>query len=146
VIRADYCVLIRRPAEEVVAFLVDPTHATEWQAAVAEVRSESAPPTQLGSRIRESRRFLGQRLESVLEVTVFEPFHSFSVRTVSGPVSFAVAHTLTQRQDGTELGVSLTGDPGAFFALAEAVVGRVVQRELETSYLTLTEILEDGCV
>jgi hypothetical protein len=142
VIRADSRLVIRRPAEEVFAFLVDPAHATEWQLAVAEVRSETEPPTRRGSRIRESRRFLGQRFESVLEVTVFEPFGAFAVETVSGPVSFAVAHRLTRLPEGTELGVSLTGDPGAFFALAEALVSRVVQRELETSYRMLADILE----
>jgi hypothetical protein len=38
--------------------------------------------------------------------------------------------------------IILTGDPGALFKLAEPLVARVAQRELEDSYSALKEILE----
>jgi hypothetical protein len=141
-IRAECSVFIGLPTEAVFDYLVNPEKATEWQAAVFEVRADSSDPMTVGSRIFESRRFLGQRLESTLEVTAFIRGKLFALKVISGPVTFEVTHTLVPAGGGTEMRIVLDGDPGAFFKLAEPLVQRVAQHELEDSYSALKEILE----
>jgi hypothetical protein len=141
-IRAECSVFIDLPADVVFDYLVDPEQATQWQAAVLEVRADSDEPLAVGSRIFEARRFLGQRLESTLEVTAFARSESFALKVVSGPVAFEVTHSLVAVGGGTELKIVLDGEPGAFFKLAEPLVARVAQHELDVSYSTLREILE----
>ncbi len=141
-ITAECRVVIGRPAEEVFAYLADPSHASDWQAAVSEVRNDSEEPPAIGSRMHESRRFLGQRLESTLEVAEFDPGRRLALKVVSGPVAFEVTHALTPIPGGTDMTIVLAADPGAFFKLAEPLVARVAQRELEDAYWSLKEILE----
>lgn len=142
--RAEHSVVIERPPDEVFAYLSDPRHLPEWQASTLEATQEPAGAMEAGTRIREVRKFLGKRMESVMEVTVYEPGKELSLKAVSGPIPFDVHQTLAPVGAGTRIDVVLEGEPGGFFKLAEPLVVRAVERELQNNCSTLKDILETG--
>jgi carbon monoxide dehydrogenase subunit G len=140
--RAAASVVVERPPEEVFAFLSDPDTLPEWQASALEARQESPGAMTTGTRIKEVRKFLGRRMETVVEVTAYEPGRQFSLKVASGPIPFQVRQNLHPVEGGTKIDVVIEGEPGGFFKLAEPLVVRAVGRELENNLATLKDVLE----
>jgi hypothetical protein len=140
--RAEHSVVVERPPDEVFAYLSDPDKLPEWQASALEARQESPGLMTAGTRIREVRKFLGKRMETVVEVTAYEPGKQFSLKVVSGPIPFQVWQNLHAVEGGTKIDVVIEGEPGGFFRLAEPLVVRAVGRELASNLATLKDVLE----
>jgi uncharacterized membrane protein len=141
--RAEHTVVVERPPHEVFAFLTDLSNVPEWQSGAVEVRSP-AQALGPGTTYVEVLKFLGKRMEATIEVTEFEPGRRFSLRTLSGPIPFAVRHTLEPADGGgaTRLRVELEGEPGGFFKLAESLVMRNARRQIEGDFAALKEMVE----
>ena len=140
--RADASVVVERPPEEVFTYLSDPDTFPEWQASALEARQESPGAMTAGTRIREVRKFLGRRMDMVVEVTAYEPGTQFSLKVASGPIPFQVRQSLVPVEGGTKIDAVIEGEPGGFFKLAEPLVVRAVGRELANNLATLKDILE----
>jgi carbon monoxide dehydrogenase subunit G len=90
----------------------------------------------------ETRKFLGRRMESTMEVTEHEPPHRFTVRVGSGPVPFTARNTLSEADGSTRVTTLVEGEPGGFFRLAEPLVARALEREVRNNLATLKDVLE----
>jgi carbon monoxide dehydrogenase subunit G len=141
--RAEHTVLVRRPPDEVFEFLTDLSSVPDWQSGAVEVR-EADEALGVGATYVQVLQFLGKRLEATIEVTEFDRGRRFSLRTRSGPIPFEVRHRLEAANGGsaTRLHVELVGEPGRFFKLAEPLVIRNAQRQLEGDFATLKEMVE----
>jgi len=142
--RAEHSIVIERPPNEVFAYLSDSSKLPEWQASLIEARQETPEAMSAGTKVREVRKFLGKRMESVLEVTAYEPGRELSFKVVSGPLPFHVRQLLERVEVGTRIDVVMEGEPGGFFKLAEPFVVRAVERELANNLATLKDVLEAG--
>jgi uncharacterized membrane protein len=143
VARAEHTVVVGRPADEVFGFLTDVSNVPSWQSGSIEVHPPDGSLA-VGTTYVQVLKFLGRRIETTLEVTEFEPGRRFALKTRSGPVPFEVRHTLEPADgDGaTRLHVELEGEPGGFFKLADALVERNAQRQIERDFATLKELVE----
>ncbi len=141
-IRFEFTVVVNRPVEEVFAYLTDPEKLPEWQSMVLEARQESPDPMTKGSRLTDVRKFLGRRFETTVEVTAFEPNKRADFKAVSGPIPFAISHTLEPMDGATSIRVVAEGEPGRFFKLAEPIVGTQAERQFRNDYSTLKDFLE----
>jgi uncharacterized protein YndB with AHSA1/START domain len=141
--RAQHTVVVERPPEEVFEFLTDLSNVPEWQSGAVNIRGPEEP-LGVGTRYVEVLRFLGRRMEATIEVTEFEPSRRFSLKTVAAPIPFAVRHLLEPEDGGgaTRIRVELEGEPGGFFKLAEPLVIRNAQRQIERDFATLKEMVE----
>jgi hypothetical protein len=142
--RAEHSVVIEQPPDKVFAYVSDPSNWPEWQTSALEATQEPPGAMSAGARIREVTKFLGKRMESVMEVTVYEPGREFSLKVVSGPIPFHVRQMFESLDAGTKIDVVIEGEPGGFFKLAEPLVVRAVGRELANNLATLKDILEAG--
>ena len=124
------------------AYLSDPDTFPEWQASALEAKQESPGAMAVGARVREVRTFLGRRMNTVLDVTAYEPGRQFSLKVASGPIPFEVRQNLQPVESGTKIDVVIEGEPGGFFKLAEPLVVRAVGRELANNLATLKDVLE----
>ena len=140
IIRVDGSIVINRPPEEVFAYATDPTHAPEWQSSALETSIEG--PVRAGASGKEVRKFLGRRMESTMRIEAFEPPRRFALQVTSGPVPFHVEQTVEPEGAGSRVAVTIEGEPGRFFKLADPLVERAVRRELEGNLATLKDILE----
>lgn len=139
-IRVEHTLEIDRPAEDVFDYLTTIESLPDWQASALEASREGDPG--VGMQVHETRKFLGRRVESTLEVTEYERPRRFSLRTISGPVPFEVRHTLEEIAGRTRLSFEGTGETGGFFKLAEPVVARRAERQFIGDLETLKDVLE----
>lgn len=140
----ELAVEIARPPADVYAYIANPTHLPEWQGEIAEIRDATGDPLTAGSTFTEVRTFLGKRIESVLEVTASEPGREFSLRSLSGPVSFSARHLLEPSGEGTTLRLVGEADPGKLFGLAGPLVRRAAERKTRADFERLKAVLESG--
>jgi uncharacterized protein YndB with AHSA1/START domain len=140
IVRYALTLEIARPVEEVFDFLADVSNLPRWQKSSISARAEG--PMDVGTRVREVRRFLGRRLENKLEVTEFERPRLLTLRATSGPVPFTVRHELSATDKGTRVDFVGEGEPGKFFRLAEPLVARRARSEFTRDFARLKSLLE----
>jgi carbon monoxide dehydrogenase subunit G len=142
--RTEHTVVVERPPDEVFAFLTDVSSVPEWQSGAVEVRQlEPEPSVGVGTKYVQVLKFLGRQFEATIEVTEYEPGRRFSIKTLSGPVPFQVQHTLEPSNGGgTKLRVTLEGEPGGLFKIAEPIVMRNAQRQVANDFATLKRLVE----
>ena len=142
--RTEHTVVVERPPDEVFAFLTDLSSVPEWQSGAVEEREpEGEVSVGVGTKYVEVLKFLGRQFEATIEVTEYEPGRRFSIKTLSGPIPFRVQHTLEPSNGGgTKLHVTLEGEPGGLFKIAEPLVMRNAQRQVANDFATLKRLVE----
>jgi uncharacterized protein YndB with AHSA1/START domain len=136
----DVTVDIARPPADVFAYLTDVSKLPDWQATASDTEVDGA--VRQGARIRERRHFLGRDVRTELEVTAYEPPRRFDVRSRSGPVSFAIRHTLSPAPEGTRLRAEVDVQLGRLMRLAAQGPLKVAEREFRSDFTRLKELLE----
>jgi len=142
VVRAEESIFVERPIEEVFAYLTDLERVPEWQTNVLFLQAQSPGGLRTGAQLVELRKFLGRKVESVVEVTEYEPPHRYTIKVQSGPIPFEISNVLSESDGGTRIDAVVEGEPGRFFGLVEWRVVKAVERELWNSLATLKDILE----
>ena len=141
-IKVELSVVINRPVAEVFTFVSDPANNVKWQEGLVESRMESSGPMGVGAQLVDVRKFLGRDMESKLEVTAFEPNKKFAEKVVSGPLKFEISQAFEPSGDGTRVSLVAQGEPGGFFKLAEGMVQKQLQAQLEGDSQRLKKALE----
>ncbi len=137
---------IRRPADEVFAFVSDATNNPRWQRGMRSCTWTSPPPIGLGSTYRQEAAFLGRRIATDFEVVDHRPGRSVTIRSTSGPFPITVRRSVTPLDEASSrVEAEITGDPGRFFRLAGPLVQRLAQRSVTADYNRLEALLHgDG--
>jgi uncharacterized protein YndB with AHSA1/START domain len=119
-------VMIRRPVQDVFAFLADFENIPTWNYAIVETRKTSPGPVGPGSTYRQVRS-VPRRSEEGFEVTVFEPTGRLEIHGDIGPFTATIGYLLTPEADGTSLTnvVDLEPPAGPLRLMAPLVISRV---------------------
>jgi len=140
--RAEASIVINRPVKEVCDYLDDPANSPEWEGNILENEKTSEGPTAVGTTYRGLASFLGRRLEWNSEVTEFEPYSRIKQKVTVGPLLVEQTYILEPVEGGTRFTVIMEGEPRGFFRLADAIVVRMIQRDMEGDVARLKDILE----
>ena len=138
--------IINRPVEEVFAFLSNPENGPKWSAGSSEVKITSAGAIGVGTTYRSVRTFLGRRIETEAEFIEFEPNHSFAQKSKSGPFPVQNRVTFERVEGGTRVTLTLVGEPGGFFKLAEPLLVSMLKRQFEADLANLKDLMEAHAV
>jgi hypothetical protein len=138
--RIQRSIVIARPVEEVFAFTHEPANDSLWQTTLVE--SSVDGPLEVGTNVRETRRFLGKRVQMTRTVTALSPPRGSAFETVAGPVPMSGEYTLEPVDGATRLTATGELDAHGFYKLAEPVIRRMATRELEASLGNLKDLLE----
>jgi uncharacterized membrane protein len=136
---------INRPVDEVFGYVTDPDKLPSWQTNTVSVEMEPDGPMALGTRLREVHKAAGGReLQSVVEVSQYEPERRLELRIVEGPLAvdglFVFAPT-----DGASTRLELfgTGRPEGAMRLAQPLLRHFVRRQFAAHLLTLKRVMEE---
>jgi uncharacterized protein YndB with AHSA1/START domain len=140
VIEVEHTLEIARPVDEVFAYLTDIQRIPEWQASAEQTSLEGELGE--GARIREVRSMMGRRATSTMEVTEYDPPKRFSLRTVEGPITYAVEHALEAVDGGTRVTFTGRGETNRVPRLMLGTVRRTVQRQFVKDLETFKQRLE----
>jgi carbon monoxide dehydrogenase subunit G len=141
-IKLDFTQEIKSPLEKVFAFVTDFRNAVRWQNGVIESSQTPDGPTGLGTKIKTTRTFLGQRLEATAEVTEFAANQKLAFKSTSGPIQFHFTQTFSSMTGGTKVEIHAEMEAGGFFKLAEGALAGNLKKELEAQGQKLKEVLE----
>jgi len=140
----DHSVTIDGPLEEVWEFVSDPANNPQWQSGVTQSDQSPTGPIGVGTRVRIVRNMMGQRVEVVLETTVFEPYKQFAFKSVSGPLAVSGSIALAATDAGTELSYRATGEAAGVLGLGETIISGLVNKQISDDLRALKRLLESA--
>ncbi len=135
---------IDRPAEQVYAFVTDPTRFPEWQQGVVSGGIKEAGPPAVGSHCQMVRRIGGADRPSISVLTKLEPPTSWAVRGIDGPIR-ALVDVTVQPIDETRSQVAIDVDfqgHGIGRILVPLLVRRQAAKEMPGNLARLKDRLE----
>jgi uncharacterized membrane protein len=137
-------IIINRPIEEVFAFVTDLQNNIKWMTGVIAAEMTSPAPLKAGSTYRFDIKIMGMTLETKGEVTAYEPPTKYAWKATSGPFPMSGGTTFESVEGGTRVTDMIEAEPGGFFKLAEPLLMKQQQSQMETDMKKLKEILEGG--
>lgn len=137
-------IFIKRLPQEVFDVITDPARAAQWQSFSDSAEWTSDGPVGVGSAWKSAGKFLGRNIDTELQVTGWEPPRMVSFKSISGPIQMEVTNTLVSQEDGTLLTSIGQADFGGFFKLAEGLVGKQVEKQIDTDNNTLKLLMESN--
>ena len=137
--KIERSIVIDQSVHDVFAFTHDLAKSPLWQSTLVELNTDA--PMRVGTRWREVRRFLGKRIETVIELTEYEPNRHSAITMVSGPIPLSGTFALEPVDGATRFTVTGELDAHGFFKLAEPVFARLATRELEANLNQLGQLL-----
>ena len=135
---------IDRPKQEVFDFVTDPANDTKWRDSASSAEWVSESPVGVGSTQRSVDKFLGRKLESTTEITAWDPPNKYGQKSLSGPVPMEFTITFESEGSGTQLTINGQVEFGGFFKMAEGLVGKQLEKQLDTDFNGLKRVLEEG--
>ncbi len=141
--RLERAIVIGRPAEEVFAFVSDPTNLPAWQSTALAVHVDGGP-VEVGSRFGDVRHLGPRRFETTVEVTALDPGRRFDVRVTGAPVPIDIHHVFEARDGATRLRVTIEGRPRGALRLAAVAMTRAAEHMIDGDLARLKTLLEAG--
>jgi len=134
---------IQRPAHHVFVYSTDPDRLPTWQTNTVSATREDDGPYGVGSRLREVHRAPGgKELESVVEVTEYEPDRTFALRVVEGTPVHATMTFEPTAEGGTRVRFRAYGQLTGAMRLAQPLLGRMLRKQFTQQVATLKRVLE----
>jgi len=133
---------INRPINEVIDFVDDCNNDPLWQISVLESRQVSEGPIGVGTVFHAKEKFLGRVIEQDWTVKERKEDGSYWAATAAGAIPMETSMKFESAGSATRITRVLNVDPGRFFKFASPVVAHIAQRELETDFANLKELLE----
>jgi len=141
-IRFTATATIRRPVEDVFAFMTTVQNAPRWAPWIIEAQQTSQGPLGTGTTYRQVIELLGQRGELALEVTQYEPNKVFGARSTSGPLQASVVNAFEAVAEGTRITLTTEGEMTGFYKMVEPLIAELLERQAEEALVNLKAILE----
>jgi uncharacterized protein YndB with AHSA1/START domain len=142
-VRIEKRTTIRRPIEDVFAFLTDMNQVPRWTS-VKSIRPTTPGDTTVGvgKTFVQTLEFMGQQFEVTTEVVDYESPHKFGLRVHSGPFPITSHFTLTSVTEGTQVELVGEGEPAGALKLAGPLAINIAKKQLDDQLATLKKILE----
>jgi len=133
---------IERSQHEIFDFMADPSNDTKWRDSAVSSEWVSEGPIGVGSKLKSVDKLLGRKLESTSEVTVWDPPHRYSQKSLGGPLPFELTITLDPEGSGTQVTLEGHAEVGGFFKIAEGLAGKQLEKQIATDIAGLKRVLE----
>jgi uncharacterized protein YndB with AHSA1/START domain len=135
-------ITINRPIEEVFAYVSDAGNGPKWQKALVEARRITEGPLGVGTQFTGVRKFMGRRMESVIQYTTYDPNKKVVFKTISGSSPFEQTFLFESTAGGTRLTTRLDLETSGLMGLAQPLIASGVKREVDESFGILKGMLE----
>lgn len=137
-------VRVKRPLEEVFAYVSNLDKQAEWSNAVLESRQEGFGQIGSGTRYRTKIKFLGRTIEGLSEVSDYAPDRRIEFTSITGPMPYKWDLVVEASDGGTVVNSHGEAEPSGLFKLAAPAMKGAFKRQAESDLQTLKAILEEG--
>lgn len=133
---------IRRPAEEVFAYVSDPRNLPAWNSAVRAVRPTSPATNGVGSTFSIERELPSGPAINQLEVIASLPPREFTIRTTVGPTPFLYRYQFAAQNGETVVQLDARVELDGVATRLPQLTRRAVKTGVDDNLATLKGILE----
>jgi uncharacterized protein YndB with AHSA1/START domain len=141
-VRIEVSTQIAAEPAAVFAVVADYTQAPRWQRATTAAAWITDPPTRVGSRHRQTTRFLGRDMSAAYEVTALEPGRSITIRSIDAPFPMIVTRTVEAVNGGARVTEISEGGPTGLARAIAPVMAPMARRSIRRDYERLRRLLE----
>jgi hypothetical protein len=135
---------ICRPLKQVFSFIATPENDFQWQYGTLVSSQISQGEVGIGTLFHAVGHFMGQRIESIYEVTEFEPNKKYGFKSRSGPMNSYTVYTFEMMKDSTRINVSTQVSSEGLFKPGDSAVEKQVKKQCRENLALLKGILEAG--
>jgi uncharacterized protein YndB with AHSA1/START domain len=133
---ASHSVIIRRPVDDVFAFVADGEKCPQWRSGVLDIQRVSGEG--VGTRYAQGVKGpMGRRIAADYTITVFEPDRRIEFQTVTGPARPHGRYDFEAADGGTRLTFSLDAE---LTGLRKLILGGPVQKTMDAEVRTLDNL------
>lgn len=134
--------IINQPAERVFAYIVAVENHTAWQAGIKDARITPDGPVGVGTTYVYTTEVMGQRIQSQMQVSVYQENKLWAVKTVGVPNSVETAYRFEPAGAGTQLTISMDVPAGAYPAAVEGMVKQQMLKSLEEQAQRISRLVK----
>jgi len=138
----EMIITINRPVEEVFAYISDLQNGPKWQPGLVETRRITEGPEGIGTQYTGVRKFMGRRMESVVQFTTYEPNKKIVFKSISGSSPLEQSFLFESTAEGTRLTSRLELQMSGLMGLAEPLIASGLKREMDANFGILKDMLE----
>ncbi len=135
-------ITINQPIEKVFDFVTDVNNAAKWQSGIIEAKSTSNGATGVGSTYQYTVQVMGRKIETEGEITAHEPYSRYAWKSTKGPFPLSGGSSFEDTPDGVRVTDKVEAEPGGFFKLAEGLLMKQQQSQMENDLANLKQVLE----
>jgi len=133
---------IYRPLNQVFCFVATPENDFQWQYGTLTSTQISEGEIGIGTVFRSVGHFMGHRIESIYEVTEFEPNKRYGFKSRSGPMDSHTLYTFEVLGGSTKINISTRISPGDLFKPDNVAIEKKVKKQYRENLALLKGILE----
>jgi uncharacterized membrane protein len=134
---------IRRPLDEVFAYMAELDSLPQWLSGCRRAWVVSGDPCAVGGRVAHEDEFMGRRFETEFDVVGWEPNESMTFQAISGPMRGRSHETFeSEGPKATRVCIEVRGELSGPLKAANWIAQRAAQAQLERSLDRLKEVLE----
>lgn len=141
-IKTEKSIIIDRPVEEVFAYVSDLQNSPQWQNGVLEARRTTKGALGVGTQYTSVRKFMGRRMEAVIEFVAYEPNKKIAFKSTSGTTPFEEYFLFESTAEGTRLTSVLELQTGGLMGLADPLIAGSIKRQMDANFGDLKDLLE----
>ena len=142
----DLDTFIYRPLTQVFAFVTTPENDFHWQYGTLMSTKLSKGEVGVATLFRTVGHFMGRRIESVYEVTEFEPNKRYGFKSFSGPIDSHTLYTFELIKGSIRICNSVQISLGERFKSNPITTEKTVKKEFKENLALLKDILESSRV
>jgi uncharacterized membrane protein len=135
-------IVINRPVEDIFSYMTDAENLPHWMSEIVAAEQTSEGPVGVGTEISAVANVLGRRIENTQEVFEYEPNTKFAIKSASGPAENEDEFIFESVAGGTKVTRVTEAEVGGLFRMAEPLVVRMLNRQFQTNFANLKDLLE----
>jgi len=135
---------IYRPLKQVFTFIATPENDFQWQYGTLASDQISEGEMGMGALFHTLGHFMGHRIESVYEVTEFEPNKRYGFKSLSGPIDSHTLYTFEVTKGSTRINISTQVSEGNLLKPGDVNVEKKVKKQYRENLALLKDVLEAG--
>jgi uncharacterized protein YndB with AHSA1/START domain len=136
-------ITIKRPVEEVFAYVSDAQNGPNWQNGLVEARQMTEGPLGVGTQFTDVRKFTGGKSESVIQCITYEPNKKVVFKTISGSWPLEDTFLFESITEGTRLTDRLEIQTSGLKRLVEPLIASGLRHDMDTNFGILIDLLEN---
>lgn len=141
-ITVERSVVIGKPVAQVFDYSLSKDNYGKWQGG-GSMEMIQGEDNVVGSRYRESFKFMGRDMNNTVEITAVKKNELWASRVIEGLILYMTTMAYAAVPEGTRLTLTIEGEVGGFFKLAEGLVKTSIEKDVEKALQKLKALLEE---